>query len=130
MNILSRKFPTTHYIVKESSLSYLSITIFLRLGLSFRKKTVLFGLYVNTSKMSNTGYRTIIKLCTRKGLNETEITKELADVYGSSAPSYCIVAKWVAEFKDSTRAFEDAPQSGRPTTALTDESIRTVYKRS
>ena len=76
--------------------------------------------------MSNTEYRAVIKFFIQKGLIVTEITKHFADVYGDSVPSYCTVAKWRAQFNDSTRAFEDAPRSGRPTTALTDESIRTV----
>ena len=59
--------------------------------------------------MSNTEYRTVIKFFIRKGLNAIEITKQLAGVYGYSAPSYRTVAKWVAEFKDLTQAFEDAP---------------------
>ena len=52
--------------------------------------------------MSNTEFRAVIKFFTRKGLSATEITEELADVYGDSAPSYRTVAKWVAEFNDPT----------------------------
>ena len=52
----------------------------------------------------------------------------MADVYGDSAPSYRTVAKWVAEFIDPTRAFEDVPRSCRLPTTLTDESIRPVEK--
>ena len=80
--------------------------------------------------MSNTEYRAMIKFFTRKGLNATEITKELVDVYGSSASTYHTVAKWIAEFNDPTRALEDVLRSDKPPTALTDESIRSVYKRS
>ena len=54
------------------------------------------------------------------------MTKQLAAVYDNSAPSYRTVAKWVAEFKDPTRAFEDPPRSGRTTTVLTDKDIRAV----
>ena len=78
--------------------------------------------------MTNTEYRTVIKFFIRKGLSATEITKDLADVYGRSTPSYRIVAVWVAEFKDSTHAFDDPPRSGRIPTALTEESIRAVEK--
>ena len=52
----------------------------------------------------------------------------MADVYSDSVPSHRTVVKWVAEFKDPTRTFEDAPRSGRPPAALTDESIRVVEK--
>ena len=76
--------------------------------------------------MSNTEYRTVIKFFTRRVCSAKEITKELADVYGHSAPSHRTVEECVAEFKDSIQAFEDAPRRVRPTTTLTDESIRVV----
>ena len=50
----------------------------------------------------------------------------MTNAYGHSAPSYCTDAKWVAEFKDLTGAYRDAPRSSRLSTALTDESIRAV----
>ena len=59
--------------------------------------------------MPNTEYRAVIKFFTRKGLSTTQISKELSNVYGDSAPLYRSVAKWVAEFNDPTLAFEDAP---------------------
>ena len=40
--------------------------------------------------------------------------------------SYCTVAKWVAEFKELERAFEDAPLMGRPFTVTTDGNIEPV----
>ena len=79
--------------------------------------------------MSNTEYRVVIKFFTRKRLSATEITKDLANVYDRSAPSYRAIVRWVTKFKDPTRAFEDVPRSVRPTTALTDESIRVVEGR-
>ena len=60
--------------------------------------------------MSNIGYRPVIKLFTQKGLDATEISKNLASVYKDDAPSYYIVAKWVAKFKKPKRAFEDSPE--------------------
>ena len=50
------------------------------------------------------------------------------NVYRDSAPSYGTVAKWVAEFKDPERGFEDAPRSGRPSTTFTDENIRAIER--
>ena len=76
--------------------------------------------------MSNTEYRAVIKFFAQKGLRATKITKELAVVYRRSAPSYGAVAKSVVEFNDPTQTFEDAPRSGRPSTTLTEESIRAV----
>ena len=43
-----------------------------------------------------------------------------------STSSYSTVAKWIAEFKNSTQAVEDAPRNGRTTTPVTDERIRAV----
>ena len=79
--------------------------------------------------MSNTDYRVVIKFLTLKSLTATQITNELADVYSHSDPSNHAIAKWVIEFQDPIRAFEDAPQSDRSTTELTEESIRTVHER-
>ena len=79
-------------------------------------------------KMSNIEHRTVIKFFTRKGLNAIKINKELDNVYKDSAPSYLTVAKWVAEFKDPQRAFEDAPQMGHPSTITADENIETVER--
>ena len=65
-------------------------------------------------------------LFTNEGLSATEITKELADVYGHSAPSYFTVAKWVTEFNNPIRAFEYTPRSSRLSTTMTVENIRSV----
>ena len=78
--------------------------------------------------MLNIEHRAVIKFFTRKGLNTTEISKELDNVYKDSAPSYRTVAKWVAEFKNPERAFEDAPRMGRPSTITTDENIEAVER--
>ena len=45
------------------------------------------------SKMSNIEHRAVIKFLTQKGLNTTEISKELDNVYKDSTPSYRTVAK-------------------------------------
>ncbi len=65
----------------------------------------------------------ISKFFTQKGLNATEIHKELDNVYKDSAPSYRIVAKWLAEFKNPEGGFENVPRSDRPLTTVTDENI-------
>ena len=78
--------------------------------------------------MTNIEYRAVIKFFTRKELNAIEISKELDNVYKDSAPSYCTVTKWVAEFKHPERGFEDAPRIGRPSTMTTDENIEAVER--
>ena len=64
------------------------------------------------SKMLNIDHRPVIKFFTRKGLNTTEISKDLNNVCKDSAPSYRTVANWVAEFNNSEHGFEDAPRMG------------------
>jgi transposase len=93
-----------------------------------RKKIVLRTIYLHFSKMSNIEHRAVIKFSTRKGLNATEISKELDNVYKDSAPSYRTVAKWVAEFKDPEPGFEDSPRTGRPSTVTTAENIEAVER--
>ena len=76
--------------------------------------------------MLNIEHRTVIKFSTWKGLNTTKISKKLDNVYKDSAPSYRTVAKWVAEFKDPERGFEDAPRMGRPSIITVNENIEAV----
>ena len=58
-----------------------------------RKIAILLGLFFNTSKMSDSEFRAVIEFFIRKWFSATEITKELADIYGDSAPSYHTIAK-------------------------------------
>ena len=83
-------------------------------------------LHFSKIHVSNIEHPAVIKFSIRKRLNATEISKELNNVYKDSAPSYRSVAKWVAEFKDPERGFEDAPRMGRPSTITTDENIEAV----
>ena len=78
--------------------------------------------------MSNIEHRAVIKFFTRRGLNTTEISKELDNVYKDSPPSYRTVAKWLAEFNDPEHGFEDAPRMGRPLTITTQENIEAVER--
>ena len=78
--------------------------------------------------MSNIEHRAVIKFFTRTGLNTTEISKKQGNLYKNSAPSYRAVAKWVTEFRNPARGFEDAPRMGRPSTIVTDENIEAVER--
>ena len=80
------------------------------------------------SKMLNIGHRTVVKFFTRKGLNAIEISKELDNVYKDSAPSYRIVANWVAEFNNPEHGFEDAFRMDCSSTITTDENIEAVER--
>ena len=78
--------------------------------------------------MLNIEHRTVIKFSTWKGLNTTEIIKELDNVYKNSAPSYRTAANWVAEFKDPERGFEDTPRMDHPSTITANESIEAAER--
>ena len=83
---------------------------------------------VHFSKMSNIEHRAVMMFFTRKRLNAIEISKELDNVYKGSAPSYCTVAKWVAEFKNPENGFEDASRMGRSSTITAAENIAAVER--
>ena len=55
-----------------------------------------------------------------------EIHGELADVYGSSAPSYAQVKFWVGGFKRGRISLEDEAKSGRPLDATDEEMCKKV----
>ena len=61
-----------------------------------------------------------------KGKTGKEIHGELADVYGSSAPSYAQVKFWVGEFKRGRTSLEDEARSGRPLDATDEEMCKKV----
>ena len=85
-------------------------------------------MYLHFWKILNIEHRAVIKFFTRKGLNTTEISKELDNVYKYSAPWYRTVAKWVAEFRNPERASEEALRMGRPTTITTHENVEAVER--
>ena len=57
---------------------------------------------------SKVEYRAVIRYLYLEGKTGKEIHRELADVYGSSAPSYAQVKFWVGEFKRGRTSLEDA----------------------
>ena len=71
---------------------------------------------------SKVEYRAVIRYLYLIGKTGKEINGELADVYGSSAPSYARVKFLVGEFKRGRTFLEIEARSGRPLHA-TDEEI-------
>ena len=67
---------------------------------------------------SKAEYRAVIRYLYLKGKTGKEIHCELADVYGSSAPSYAQVKFWVS--------VEDEARSGRPLNATDGEMCKKV----
>ena len=70
---------------------------------------------------SKVEYHTIIRYLYFKGKTGKEIHSELADIYGSSAPSYAQVKFWVDEFKHGRMSLEDEARSERPLDATDEE---------
>ena len=75
---------------------------------------------------SKVEYRAIIRYLYLKGKTGKEMLGELADVHGSSAPSYAQVKFWVREFKRGRTSSEDETRSGRPLDATDEEMCKKV----
>ena len=75
---------------------------------------------------SKVEYRAVIRYLYLKGKTCKEIHGELADVYGSSAPSYAPVKFWVGEFKRGRMSLEDEARSGHPLDATDEEMSKKV----
>ena len=71
-------------------------------------------------------YRAVIRYLYLKGKTGKEIHGELADVYGSSAPSYAQVKFWVGEFKRGRTSLEHGARSGCPLDATNEEMCKKV----
>ena len=61
---------------------------------------------------SKVEYLAVIRYLYLKGKTGKEIHSKLADVYGSSAPSYAWVKFWVGEFKRGRTSLEDEARIG------------------
>ena len=68
----------------------------------------------------------MVQMYFKKGKTGKKIHSELANVYGSSAPSYTQVTFWVGEFKRRRTSLEDAARSGCPLDATDEEMCMTV----
>ena len=73
---------------------------------------------------SKVEYRAVILYLYLKGKTGKEIHEELADVYGSSAPSYAQVKFWVGKFKRGRTSLEDEARSERPLDATDEEMCK------
>ena len=74
---------------------------------------------------SKVEYRAVIRYLYLKGKTGKETHGKLANVYGSSAPSYAQVKFWVGEFKHGRRSLDEA-KSGRPLDATDEEMCEKV----
>ena len=73
---------------------------------------------------SKVEYRAVIRYLYLKCKTGKEIHGELADVCGSSAPSYAQVKFWVGELKRGRTSSEDEARSGRPLYTIDEEMCK------
>ena len=71
-------------------------------------------------------YHAAIRYLYLKGKTGKEINGEIANVYGSSAPSYAQFKFWVGEFKYGRTSLEDEARSGHPLGATNEEMCKKV----
>ena len=60
------------------------------------------------------------------GLGARDIYNEICGAYGYDEVSYGTVARWIRKFKGGLELIEDAPKSGRKTSAITPKNIKKV----
>ena len=75
---------------------------------------------------SKVEYRAVIRYLYLKDETGKEIHGKLADVYGSSAPSYAQVKFSVGDFKRGRTSLEDEARSGLPLDATDEEMCEKV----
>ena len=75
-----------------------------------------------------TEIRTYIKTRPHLNISVTNNFNELCAVYGRSAVSLSTVCRWMKKFKNGIGSAKDAARSGRPETAITDQTIAAVKK--
>ena len=75
---------------------------------------------------SKAEYRAVIRYLYLKDKTGKGIHGKLADVYGTSAPSYAQVKFWVGEFKRGRTSLEHEARSGRPLDATDKEMCKKV----
>ena len=75
---------------------------------------------------SRVKYRAIILYLYLKGKMSKEIHSELANIYGSSAPSHAHDKFWAGEFKRGRTSLEDEARSGCPLDATDKEKCKKI----
>lgn len=70
--------------------------------------------------------RAVIKYLNIKGLSPMEIKSDLDATLNEYSPTLKTIYKWVAEFNRGNVSIKDAPRSGRPKTATSEEMVKNV----
>jgi hypothetical protein len=67
--------------------------------------------------------RLCIKFCVKLGRNGVETFEILRTAFGEQCLSHARIFEWHKRFKEAQDFVDDNPQSGRPTTSKTDDSV-------
>ena len=77
---------------------------------------------------SNEHLRFYVMTRGKLGKSATKIHQELQTAYTEHSPGYSTIARWLADFQAGRTSLSDAPRSGRPNTAVTDQNIGRVQQ--
>ncbi|XP_076055186.1 protein GVQW3-like [Oratosquilla oratoria] len=77
--------------------------------------------------MDKIGYWAVIQYLHIKGLTPKEIHEDMVATLRDNAPSYSMVKKWAADFKQGRDSLEDDPRQGRPATVTTKEVTDKIH---
>ena len=72
--------------------------------------------------------RALIKYFHLKGITPQEICCDYKETLWESAPAYCTVEKWRAEFKRGRSSCDELHRCGRPATSVDEETVERVNK--
>jgi len=81
--------------------------------------------YADNAKMGKLELRAVIKYFHLKGMTSRrkEIFCDMKQALGESAPAYCTVKKWHAEFQRRRSSCDELHRCGRPTTSVDEETV-------
>jgi len=71
-------------------------------------------------------YHAMIEFLTLENVPPQQIHNRMTVVYGECAPSYAMVKRWAAEFRQGRISLKVQPRLGRPYEALCEENCRAV----
>jgi len=77
---------------------------------------------------ANVEQRVNIKFLTKLGKSATETYNLLTEVYGDQCLSRTQFFEWFKKFKEGREYVGDDPESGRPSTAKTQENVEKVAR--
>ena len=77
--------------------------------------------------MDKSGHRVVIQYIHIKGLIPKKIHEDMVATLRDAAPSYSMVKKWAADFKQGRDSLEDDPCQGKTATVPSQEIFYIMY---